>query len=341
MGASAVKPLWKRAWFQSVLVFPLAALLLWLAFRRIDLDELWAEFQQANYAWVLVGMFVGLAGLAVRAVRWQLLLEASGGRITFLGTFYALMAGYFGNLLVPRAGEVVRCAEVARVEQTRFDVALGTVVAERLCDMLMGVLVAFLALAFSLQHFGGFVADRIIDPLVAQWSWQLAALLVVALVAFLLLCMGLYMAVRRNVFGKRIRVRLRRLWRGLLLGMLSIWTMDRKWEFLLLTLLLWLIYWLNTYVVTLALAASSHIGFMMALPLLAVATFGMIVPVQGGIGSFHLAVALWLQMEGLSRAEGLTYATLSHGPQLLLVLVLPVVLFPFVRMRRKRAGARG
>ncbi len=338
MRSPTERPLWRRTWFQSVLVLPLVAVLLWLAFRKVDFGELWAEFQEANYAWVIIGMLVGLAGLMVRTIRWQLLLDTSKVKTSFLGTFYALMAGYFGNLLVPRAGEVVRCAEVARVEKTRFDVALGTVVAERLCDMLMGVVVGILAVAISLHHFGGFVRAQIITPLMNEWTWQLGLLLLVAFIVLLVLCMAFVFALQRNVFGRRIRVRLRRLWRGLLQGVLSIWTMEKKWEFLFWTLLLWFIYWVNTYTVTLALNASSGIGFMMSLPLLAVATFGMIVPVQGGLGSFHLAVALWLEMEGLSRAEGLTYATLSHGPQLILVLVLPLLLYIPVRWRRGNRG---
>ncbi len=325
---------------QALLLLPLMLVLLWVAFRRIDLADLWQQVCAASYFWVIMGLLLGVVSLMVRTLRWQLMLQTeSQTHISYLGTFYALMVGYFANLLIPRAGEVVRCAEVARHEDTRFDVALGTVVAERLSDVLMSLVVLGVSILISLQHFGGFVMERMVRPVMAAWTTRTTIWLIAILLLALLLTVGLVLALRRGAFGQKIRQKALNAWDGLLKGMLTIWTMPRKWEFLLLTLLLWLLYWLNTYVVTLSIAPTEDIGLLMSLPILAVGTFGMVVPVQGGLGSYHLAVALWLQTFGLTRAEGLTYATLAHAPQLLLILVLPALLYPLLRVAK--ASRRG
>ncbi len=309
--------------------------LLWLAFRRIDLADLWRQVRSADYLWVVVGLLLGVVSLMVRSLRWRLMLQTEArARIGYVGTFYALMVGYFANLLIPRAGEVVRCAEVARHEQTRFDVALGTVVAERLSDVLMSLVVLGASLLISLEHFGGFVMERMVRPLSEAWTIRSTLWLSGITLGAILLIIILVLALRRGALGQNLGTKVLGLWQGLLRGMRTIWTMPRKWEFLLLTLLLWLLYWLNTYTVTLAITSTSEIGLLMSLPILAVGTFGMLVPVQGGIGSYHLAVALWLQTFSLSRAEGLTYATLAHAPQLLLILVLPALLYPLLRIAK-------
>lgn len=312
---------------RAVLLLPLALGLLYVAFRGVDLQSIWLAVGDANWWWVALAMVVGLLSHMARAARWNVLLETLGRRVALRETFYAVMVGYFSNLLFPRAGEVVRCAQISRAQGVRFDSAVGTVIVERISDVLVFFLLTLVALIVSLRRFAPFLWDRVVHPFLQAFSFSDMRMPAYITIGLLLAGGVFYILLRRNVFGRRLRVRLRRIRRGLVDGMRTILTMPQKGRFLLLTLLMWGCYWLMTYLICFALPVTAHLGLVSSLILLVVGTFGMLIPVQGGFGSFHIAIALWLQVEGLTYAQGLAYATLSHSAQTANLLIIPAILF--------------
>lgn len=329
-------PLWRKGWFQFILFFPLTLFLLWLAFRRVDLKSLLSILRETHVGWLLLGFLVSFVSYVVRALRWGVLLEPVGGDIRFGRLFYALMVGYFVNLLLPRAGEVVRCVELERVGELKTGESLGTVLSERLCDLLMFLLLTGIAVLVSVSRFGVFLRDVVFLPF---WSairgdhmvWKI----VLGGVVFCLLCWLLW----RGVLGARVRTWLGSLWKSVLRGLKSILHLRRPSAFLFYTVLLWLLYWLMTGCICQAFPSTRILLWSSYLILLVVGTFGMLIPVQGGFGSYHLAVALWLQVEGLSYGEGLALATLSHGVQTVLMLIVPAVLYGVRVMNQWRRKA--
>jgi hypothetical protein len=85
------------------------------------------------------------------------------------------------------------------------------------------------------------------------------------------------------------------------------------------------LYFLGGYVCLFALESTKHLGLSPALFLLVASGLGMSAPVQGGIGAYHLLVSQGLMLYGLSQEEGLTFATLLHSIQLIMVVVFGAI----------------
>ena len=303
-----------------LLVLPFSVLLLYLAFREVELDSFLASFRGANVGWITIAVLISTASFFVRAVRWQQLMNVERRTVSFFDALYGLLFGYFVNLLVPRAGEVGRCTLVAK--RTQLPSTL---------------IVSLLAVIVSFDRFGSFLWKTVLAPFFASFSSTKAFVLLGLFVGVFLVFLLLFYLLRSGRFGNRLRSWWNEKKTALWAGMQSIVKLKSKWLFVVYTLLLWGCYWLMAYTISLALPATAQLGGAASLAILVVGTFGMIIPAQGGIGSFHLAVVLWLAVEGVARPDALAYATLSHEGQILLYVVFLALcyLFTFVWKRTK------
>ena len=124
----------------------LGGFLVWYSLTIVSPEKLAAYFKNANYPWVLLGLIFGILSHISRAYRWKFLLEPMGFKPKFVNSFLAVLVGYLVNLILPRAGEVSRAAIMANYEKVPFEKGFGTIVAERLADLLMLFLVILIAL---------------------------------------------------------------------------------------------------------------------------------------------------------------------------------------------------
>ena len=124
--------------------------------------------------------------------------------------------------------------------------------------------------------------------------------------------------------------------RGVVVGLKTIIKMKDRWTFIFHTLLIWLMYFLMTYVLVFALPATSHLSPLDGLFLLVIGGMGMSAPVQGGIGAFHWIVTLGLSLYGVSRANGLVYATLSHESQSIFAILLGALSFVMLMIQNRK-----
>ena len=114
----------------------LGILLLYFAFRGINLNELLIGLKSANYSWVFLSLIFAFLGFLIRAYRWNLLIEPLGYNPSLRNTFYAVAIGYLANFALPRLGEITRCGTLNKTENTPFDALLGTVFVERVIDVI-------------------------------------------------------------------------------------------------------------------------------------------------------------------------------------------------------------
>lgn len=111
-------------------------ILLW-TYHGFDFSAALQVFESGfNYTWMLVSLLFGVLGHVFRGWRWNLSLEPLGENPKRSNSVYAIFVSYAANLLLPRLGEVSRCGILAKYDGVSFSKSLGTVVAERLIDML-------------------------------------------------------------------------------------------------------------------------------------------------------------------------------------------------------------
>ncbi len=300
-----------------------------------------AKLREANYSWIVLSIILSIISHLFRAFRWNILLKPAGYTPTLFRTFWAVMVGYLANLVVPRMGEVTRCGILKKTDEVPMTVSLGTVVAERIIDFLtlMVLVVAGFVIEFErLNEFlTGFLYDR-----AAMVGENLFSLYIVAGIVVALL-LGAFIIVR--IFRKKIQkhpffLKLKSFIREMISGITSIRRINQKGAFWFSTFVIWLMYFLMSYVVIFALESTSSLGLGAGIALLIMGGLGMAAPVQGGIGTFHALVAAVLVLYGINEADGQVFAFILHTSQTITVIFvgsISLIISLVIRKQRNKS----
>jgi glycosyltransferase 2 family protein len=312
--------------------------LLYLAFRGIELDVLWKSLRQANYNWVLLSLVLAFFAHLSRAYRWRLLIEPLGYKPRLRTTFYAVMVGYLANFAFPRIGEITRCGTLNRTDKIPVDSLLGTVIIERAFDLIMGFVFLFALLITRFDLFGGFLSSNLIKPALHKANSSVQGNYLLLLIAFLFFAalVTIYFVFRERLAKINVLRKIKSLAKGVFTGMKTVYMMQKRWDFLLHTALIWTLYFFMTYLVFFSIPATSNLGWVDGVFILVVGTFGMVAPVQGGIGAYHWMVSLGLTLYSIPREDGLVFATLSHSSQSLFAVLLGALSLMILVTRGKK-----
>jgi glycosyltransferase 2 family protein len=314
--------------FKNILKYGLplvaAGLLMWFTLRGIDVAAMIDKFANANYGWILLSGLLTIVAHWSRAVRWKMLLEPMGYRPSTLNTTLAVFTGYFANYMLPRMGEVTRCGSILKTDGVPIDKSLGTVVAERVFDVISLLVLIGLNLFLEFDRLSQFFRDSFLsskgEPRNPLILWILG-LIVLGGAAFL----GLFLAnknFREKVLSIGIAKKIYDFVLGLLDGLLSIRKLKSPALFIFHTILIWTMYYFMAYVLFFAIPETSNLGLLAGLTVLVVGALGMTAPTQGGIGPYHFLVGNALVLYGLTQNDGIILATFIHGSQMLAILVL-------------------
>ena len=307
----------KTLWY--VVFLALGVALLWFSFRNIDLSQLWTDIKGAKYSWMLLSLVCLAISLYFRALRWNIQIEALGYKTRASSTYGAVLIAYLANCIFPRLGEVVRCSVLKRKENIPFDKTLGSVISERIIDLLVLVLLAFLVVVFQWKLLGSLITSWMV-PLVNKLinNVLLGIIVIVVGIVFIIFLVKI---IRKN---KKIAS----LWHGFVDGIKSVVTMKKKWRFILYTLAVWGFYVLMTWLPFYMLAETSHLGVVEAVTLLGIATMGIVAPVPGGIGTYHfIAITLLSGFYGISEQVAGSFAAINHGSQMIFYLITGILAY--------------
>lgn len=317
----------------------LGILLLYFAFRGVAFDELVRTLHRVNFWWIgLSLLFAGISFFS-RARRWILLIEALGYKPSFLNTYHSLMVGYLSNYALPRLGEVSRCVTLGKREKIPVDSLFGTVIVERATDLLMLILIMLFLLFSWMDKFGAFFNEQVYGPLQQKFTeiFGGAWVLWVILLASLFLLFALLYVLRKSLMKFALVRKIKDILIGVLIGLKTIYRMERKWEFILHSLLIWFLYILMTWVVVFALEELSGLTFVDGMFLLVIGGLGMSAPVTAGFGAYH-----WITSRGLmvvydfSLETGSAYAILAHESNSLLTILLGALSYILLMTSRKK-----
>lgn len=315
--------------------FALAGVLLYLALRGVDFSEVGAALKEANYWWTIPMGVALLFSHWLRAWRWQVLLEALPPKHPEAGpqpvsrrvAFYSVMIGYMVNYAAPRLGEVARTANLASQEKLPFTGVLGTVVVERILDVL--VLLFGLASVFVLlfDRFGA-IQDLFIAPIQDRLGegsvWILLALLVGVTLALGLLFVGLLRR-KESRFALFWSRRVAPLLISFKDGLATVLRSQRRLFLACTTAGIWLCYLASAYLPFLMFGMTEAFGLslMDAWSIMMLGAIGVAIPSPGGVGSFHyITIQTLILLFGVDQATAATYAVFVHGGQLVLYVAV-------------------
>lgn len=310
--------------------FVLAALLLWLALRGLEARALREALATADYRWLLPLVGTLLAAHLLRAWRWTMLLDglppqAGTRRLRTPFAFAAVMIGYMVNYGAPRLGEVVRTTLGARRSGRSFSTVLGTVVLERLLDVLMlglGLLTVPLVLGDRLAALAALFqppGSRPLPGFGGVMIWIVLALLAIGVAVIGWRLVRPWIATRPE--ASWWHQRLMPLVRGFRDGLATLRTSPHRLGLVATTLAIWGLYAVAAWLPFMLLRSAAPLALtpLDAWAIMLIGSLGMIVPTPGGAGSYHYVTIQTLGLlYGMATVEAQIYAVFSHGAQLVL-----------------------
>ncbi|MDG1529055.1 MAG: lysylphosphatidylglycerol synthase transmembrane domain-containing protein [Polaribacter sp.] len=212
-----------------VLPLALGGFLVWYSLSNISIDVLIGYFKNAKYSWIFLGLFFGVLSHLSRAYRWKFMLEPIGYKPKFTNSVLAVLIAYLVNLAIPRAGEVSRAAVMANYENVPFEKGFGTIVAERIADLIMMLIIV--AITLFVQF------DFIYDLLTKNFDPTKIILLLVALIIGFFVFSSFVKKAKKGFLLK-----IKTFVAGLVEGVTSIFKMKSKWAFIFHTVFIWAMY---------------------------------------------------------------------------------------------------
>ncbi len=318
----------------------LAGGLLWFVFKDIDLASMMNRMAHADWRWIAVSSALTLLAHWFRAWRWQMLLRPLGFTPTVYESFISLLTGYFANYILPRMGEVTRCGTLYKVTKIPVNQSLGTVVAERIFDVITLLVLMVLNFMLEFDRLNAFFTDLAGDRFAGGNSYWLPALLLGALTVVGLI--AVYIARNPSLQAKLLSngpvAKIALFIKGMISGLLSVRNLESPLLFIASTVAIWVCYFFSSYVLFFCIPETSGLGLLAGLTLLAIGAVGMTAPTQGGIGAYHLLVGNVMILYGLTQQDGITLATFVHGTQMLLMLGAGAVAFLLVLLQKDRSA---
>ncbi|MGE5393465.1 MAG: lysylphosphatidylglycerol synthase transmembrane domain-containing protein [Candidatus Saccharibacteria bacterium] len=312
--------------------FLLGIFIFWLVYKDQDIHRIKSVLtNEVNYFWIILSVFLGLLSHISRTIRWNLMIEPLDHKPRTLNTFLSVLIGYLMNLALPRMGEISRCGVLSRYEKIPFTKLIGTVVLERIIDMLVLLL---LLLIVVITQFGKVVEFLNNNPEVKDKLGKILHSPV--LFIGLALLFGLIWIARHKIKGSGLAKKITDLLNQFIEGFKSIREIKNKGAFIFHSLLIWVLYYLMLYCVFFSFEFTAHLSPLAGLTIFVLGSFGMVAPVQGGIGAWHFMVIEGLALYGIDKADGKIFALVAHGSTTLMLIVFGLVallVLPFVNER--------
>lgn len=307
---------------KTILPLILGGFLVWYSLTIVSPEQLKQYFTEANYSWIFLGLFFGILSHLSRAYRWQFLLEPLGYKPRFVNATLAVLVAYLMNIFLPRAGEVTRAAVMANYEKIPFEKGFGTIVAERIADLIMMLLIVGITL-FIQFDFIWELLTRDFNPLKTFTSIAVVVLLFTAFV--------LYIKKGKSNFATKVKA----FFVGLKEGVGSIFKMKHKWAFIFHTVFIWTMYVAMFWA---TIPAVNGLEVPIGGVLIGFIAGGFsIAATNGGVGLYPIAVASALALFGIDKVTGNAFGWIMWTAQTAMIIVfggLAFLLLPLVNKNK-------
>jgi glycosyltransferase 2 family protein len=301
-------------------------------------DKLKSDFSGLNFLYVYLTIFIYLLSNIFRAKRWEMLLEPLGVDAKTANTLGATLIGYLVNLAVPRAGELARATALSRNEEIDFDKAFGTVVTDRLVDMVCLILASLTTVIFAYDIIYGYFKKNL--NLDAKLSFLTQN--IVLLIAIIIVAISTIFLLNKNktkllntAFGKKIKQFLI----GLSEGLTSITKLRNPSLFVFYSIGTWVCYFLMSYTLFKAYPPIAHLGMVTGLVVFFFGSLGVVFPSPGGMGSYQFLVMESLALYAIKPTESFLYANLMFFTiQILTTMVFGVLSFVWMQKTSNKSN---
>ena len=291
------------------------------SFSKTELEQIKNYFKNANYFYVFLSIFISLFGYWSRAYRWKYSLNHLGYQPKFYNSFFAVSISYLLNLTIPRSGEISRAVILKKYEGVPFDKGFGTIVAERVVDLLIFLLFVLTAFIIQFETISAFIFSHISPQKIAL----LTGFLILGILVFFFLWRWAKWPLILKIKSK---------FKGLAEGMTSILKMKTKWKYVGHSLFIWFSYLMMFYVCVFSIPETASISFEIVIMGF---IFGTVAVgfTNGGIGAFPISISKVLLLYGIAEEAGTALGWIIWTSQTILTIVLGLLSYLFLHLFNK------
>lgn len=285
-------------------------------------QQILKNFKEANYRWVILALVLGFLGNVSRAIRWNYLLHPLGYQPKVINNFMAIMAGYLSNFGIPRSGEILRASLLTTYEKVPFSKVFGTIVAERVIDFFMLLLVIIIALIFQAPVILNFLKEQGLG--LSFFMFLLFLSIVGGTIFFKIL----------KTSNHSLAIRIKSFLSGLYQGITSIFRMKNKGFFIIHTFFIWGVYITVFWITTYSFEALNNLSFGAIITSFLAGSFA-VSATNGGVGVFPVAVSKTLLLYGVPLATGDAFGWVLWSTQTLMYVFFGILSFIFLPIFNK------
>ena len=301
--------------------------LMWWAYKDVDFEAMKSTLMRANWIWIILALFLNYWATAFRGFRWNTMLQPLGYKANTWTCVHSVAFGYLMNDLIPRSGEVARCTLLNRAEKVPVDKLIGTVIMERIVDMILLLTVILLTLLLHRE------------ALFQLFSWVdgTKGKVLIAVLIFLVVGLFIFLYLLRKFRHITFVAKVANFFQGIGSGLKTIVALKQKGLFTAYSLGIWVTWIIMTLCMMNALDETRSLGVADAMLIVSAASLGMIFPSQGGLGAYHFMIMLAFVAMGFGNADdpqksdiGLTFAAISWAGKTSLELGMGAIGFVMV-----------
>lgn len=290
-------------------------------------ELLWNNIKKANLFWVAISLILGLLSHLSRAYRWKYLLEPLGCKPKIANSFMAVMVAYLANLGIPRSGEILRGVTISTYENVPFQKAFGTIISERVADLIMLLLLIGIAFVLQSENLLYYFKKNQINPF-----YPVFILFILILLTFIFLRL-----IKKAHHPFLIKIR--DFSQGIIEGIQSILKMKDKWFFIFHTFSIWVLYIFMFWVIKFAITGMETVDWGTIIVAFVAGTFSMSTT-NGGLGLFPypIVVGAVFVFSGIPKEQGEAFGWVIWGAQTLFNIViggLSFILLPIYNRKKK------
>jgi uncharacterized protein (TIRG00374 family) len=308
---------------QYLIILLVTAGLIWFSLRGLTVsngedkfDFLIKTWNAANKGWLVFMGVIVMISHVIRTERWRMLIEPVAPKPKLSYGFLSLMVGYIVNLVIPRGGELSRCYNLYKLDKTPVEISFGTVVVERIVDVLCLLSLIIISFVVEYDKLMGFISTLPIGT--GEGSSRFKTLAIVGAVGVFLLILIVVLFTK----NKRLNAWATNAWIGFRGGLMSVFKLKQKGLFIAYSISIWLLYFVMSYAVMMAFPETRNLGITAVLSLFAIGSIAMAAPLPGGTGSYHVLVPQGLVfLYHVPMADAVAFTFIFHGWQTAIMIV--------------------
>jgi uncharacterized protein (TIRG00374 family) len=313
-----------------VISLSLSGIIIYFAVKDLSVDQINQiknSILSADYKWILGAMLLSAIACYVRALRWKLLLHPTGFNPRTSVTAYSVFIMYIGNLVFPRLGEISRCAILNYWEKVPLDKSIGTMITERIIDMVGVLFLCSFAFIFELDIILAFI-----DKYKTNIPSGLSVSAFIKYGAAFILAIGLlyFVGTKFKLFDK-----IKEIAGGLISGLKSVFELERPFLFLFYSAIIYVFWWLALVLCFKAMPETAHLHATAGLTCLFVSSLGVMIT-PGGLGAYQSLMQLTLLLYGIDSVIGLAFGWITWSCQTSSLLIGGIICLMLLFLTKKK-----